>query len=364
MRSARREMRILVIRPAALGDVVLTLPALQVLKSAFTGAEMHLMGSLDAIDWLPGRSVVDAVTSFDRADLAALFQSDSTPTEPLQRFLGSFEVILSYATPPQHIFAQSLARWARGRVIHFDARPCPDARIHISDRLQQPLRELGLQPSVQPPRVRLTVEDQDAAAQLWAEHGLGSEHVVAIHPGSGGPAKNWPALRFAEVAQYLRQSLGVHVLLVSGPADADALSLVQRALGEDPCAVLDGLPLSSLAAVLSRCQAYLGNDSGITHLSAAVGVPTVAIFGPTDPAVWAPRGPCVHVLAGDVPCAPCSREQSRSCGQRLCLQAVTTGDALEALHGLVAGLDQAAHPCRNMVTVGQGDLTGRNDDAL
>ncbi len=342
MRGRRAEQQILVIRPGALGDVVLTLPALQVLQSAFTGAEMHLMGSLGVIDWLPGRSVVDAVTSFDRADLATLFLPDAVPPEPLQRVLGSFGVILSYATPPQHVFARGLARWARGRVVHFAPQPRSDVRIHMSDHLQEPLRRLGLEPTAQPPRLRPTAADKDAAARFWAEHGLGSHLVVAIHPGSGSPAKNWPPVRFAEVAGHLHQSLGVRVLLVRGPADAAVVSQVQRAMGEEECTVLDGLPLSSLAAVLSCCHAYLGNDSGITHLAAALGVPTVAIFGPTDPAVWAPRGPCVRVLSSGVPCAPCSREQSRSCKQRLCLDAVTTGPVISALQGLMVEFDWAA----------------------
>jgi heptosyltransferase-3 len=302
------------------------------------------MGSPGVIDWLPGRTVVAAVSSFDRGHLATLFQLGAVPAEALQRFLGSFELILSYATAPQHIFAQNLARWARGRVVHFDARPRPDIRSHMSEHLQQPLRELGLHPTAEPPHLTLTVEDRDAAARCWAEYDLGGHYVVAIHPGSGSPAKNWPAERFAEVVRHLHRSLGVRVLLVCGPADADVVSQVERALGEEDCTVLDGLPVASLAAVLSRCQAYLGNDSGISHLAAAVGVPTLAVFGPTDPAVWAPRGPCVRVLSGGVPCAPCSWKQSRSCGQRLCLEAVMTDAVIEVLDDIILAPDWAARP--------------------
>jgi ADP-heptose:LPS heptosyltransferase len=267
--------------------------------------------------------------------LAALFQLGAVPAEALQQYLGSFELILSYATPPQHAFAYNLARWAQGQVIHFDARPRPDIRSHMSENLQQPLRGLGLHPTADPPHLMLTVEDRHAAARCWAEHDLGGQCVVAIHPGSGSPAKNWPAERFAEVVRHLHRSLGVRVLLVQGPADAHVVSDVEQALGEEDCTVLGGLPVASLAAVLSRCQAYLGNDSGISHLAAAVGAPTVAIFGPTDPEVWAPRGSCVRVLSGKVHCAPCSWEQSRSCGRRLCLQAVTTDEVTEALDGIV-----------------------------
>ena len=114
---------------------------------------------------------------------------------------------------------------------------------------------------------------------------------LAIHPGSGSPAKNWPAPRIAALVR----SLGAaRWLLVRGPAD-DAAAALET---EPGARVARDLPLRVLAALLARAGAYVGNDSGVTHLAAASGAPTIALFGATDPRVWAPLGPCVEVIRG------------------------------------------------------------------
>ncbi len=110
---------------------------------------------------------------------------------------------------------------------------------------------------------------------------------MVIHPGSGGAGKNWPLERFVAVARTL-ESQGRSVHWSIGPAEREA--------GMDaPGVKLDTGALVELAGALAAARLYIGNDSGITHLAAAVGCPTVAVFGPTEPAVWAPRGGHVWV---------------------------------------------------------------------
>lgn len=321
-------------RPGALGDVLLTLPALEALQFGFPEAAIEVMGDLEVLQLLLGRSVVSEVSSFDRTDLGALFQPGDVRGESLGRYLGRFDLILSYATPPGHVFARNLAHVARGRVLSFDARPRLDLRMHMSEYLQQPLRELGVVVWTEPPRVKLTAADHDQAARWWREHGLGNGCVVAMHPGSGSVAKNWPAERFAVVARYLQREFGARLLLVSGPADAHAVGGVQQRLEEEDYTLLHNMSLPLLAAILACCQAYVGNDSGVSHLAAAVGVPTVTIFGPTDPEVWAPCGASVYIVRGTAPCAPCSAVQRRSCRQRVCLEAVSVDAVIAALQGM------------------------------
>jgi ADP-heptose:LPS heptosyltransferase len=114
---------------------------------------------------------------------------------------------------------------------------------------------------------------------------------VALHPGSGSSTKNWPRKLFSEVAR--RLSGGEGWLLVEGPADRDAT----EGLAQAPHSrVARDWPIRVLAAALAEARLYVGNDSGVTHLAAAVGTPTVALFGPTDPLRWSPVGPCVAVV--------------------------------------------------------------------
>jgi ADP-heptose:LPS heptosyltransferase len=108
---------------------------------------------------------------------------------------------------------------------------------------------------------------------------------VLIHPGSGSPAKNWPMARFREVATRLERD-GFPVQWILGPNDNLAVP--------GPC--LTGVDLANLAGALAGSRLYLGNDSGVSHLAAAVGCPAIVIFGPTDPLVWAPAGERVTVV--------------------------------------------------------------------
>lgn len=150
---------------------------------------------------------------------------------------------------------------------------------------------------------------------------------VILHPGSGEPWKRWPAERYAQLADALLER-GVPVVLSAGPSDAAALAAVrERMRGSAP--VLAGLPARALAACFSLARCYAGNDSGATHLAAAAGAPVVALFGPTDPASWAPRGD-VRLLRA---CAARAAEQGqiRVCDDPACLSALTLDAVLVAV---------------------------------
>jgi len=117
-----------------------------------------------------------------------------------------------------------------------------------------------------------------------------------IHPGSGGKNKCWSPNHFANTADTLIRQTGCQVCLSSGPADGPLAEEVSHLMTEN-ATLLPQLPLRQFASFMATCNAYLGNDSGPTHLSAALGLPTVALFGPTNPHIWSPRGPKVHIVA-------------------------------------------------------------------
>jgi ADP-heptose:LPS heptosyltransferase len=149
------------------------------------------------------------------------------------------------------------------------------------------------------PLLRPISEGTARADELCASFGLAQARgpLVALHPGSGSVAKCWPPSSFAALAAALHR-MGATPLLIAGPADAVAVAAATRALPADTPAppVAGDLALGTLAALLVRCAAFVGNDSGVSHLAAMLGVPALALFGPTNPAVWAPLGPHVRVL--------------------------------------------------------------------
>lgn len=123
--------------------------------------------------------------------------------------------------------------------------------------------------------------------------------VISLHPGSGSPRKNWPVEQFALLADRVRRSMSAQPLFILGEADATLARALPRLTPAVP--VLTNRTLKEVASVLAASRGYVGNDSGITHLAAALGIPCVALFGPTDASVWGPRGANVVILQGHAP---------------------------------------------------------------
>jgi ADP-heptose:LPS heptosyltransferase len=160
--------------------------------------------------------------------------------------------------------------------------------------------------------------------------------IVGAHPGSGSWKKCWPAERFETLIHALKDDLGCEVLLMLGPADEHLATRFKPLAAKLGCVIAENLPLRSLAAVLSLCDAYIGNDSGVTHLAALTGIPTLAIFGPTDPVVWAPSGLKVRVVAGVAHCAPCNREIMTRCERQICLEAISVQQMTHLIGDILA----------------------------
>lgn len=276
----------LVVRSGALGDVLLLRRAVATLNHA--GLRVTLVAPGDAGKVLVGGggSEVARCLPAERAELATLWARDAEPPASLRTALGVQP--LAYAASADPDLVANLARLG-GRVV--SCAPAPPAGLHASDWLARPLASIGLAVAQRVPPLAFS-RGEASTARPWLE--LLPERFVAFHPGSGSPRKNWPPERFADVARALAPS--EPFLVVQGPADQDAAGPLLRL----PNAVLaDGLHLRQLGALLARAGVYVGNDSGVTHLAAAAGAPTLALFGPTDPAQWGPIGPTVRTLRAE-----------------------------------------------------------------
>lgn len=294
--------RIVVVRVAALGDVLVTFPTVAAL--AAKGAQVDVVGPTEV--WNLATPLVRHVTSGDEPFLAGL--QGSTPDSRLQAWLADATRVIVWSTrkPSGH----KRITWAS---------PFPPPGVSAVNWYA---RTAGVEPSP----VRLTPDPEVARAvqELLAERGL--TRPILIHPGAGARWKRWPAESFARVVETLRWQ-GHEVALIAGPADEEALRLVQEALGT-PAPAFRNLPLGSLAALLSRAALFLGNDSGVTHLAALAGTPLLALFGPTDPATWAPVGGRVlRACTGRATRAG----QIRVCMEEGCMAGVRVEDVLEAI---------------------------------
>ena len=291
MRTPTR--RYLVVRPGAIGDAIVALPAVQRLHGS--GAQVHLVVGGPAAELLRGRCAAETVSSLDEARWAALFAQE-LPAE-MRAFLEGFAAVLVYLADTAAPFAQRL-RALSAQVILWPAFPAGPQPIAL--HLQAALAPLGLPAAPPWPVVRLTEADRAFGEGFWRDQALPQADeapVIALHPGSGSPRKNWPAERYAALAAGLMRERQARILVVAGPADEAALEVLRHHWAGEPPLALERLSLAQVGAVLSRCHLLVGNDSGVAHLSAALGVPTLALFGPTDPRIWAPQGPRTMILA-------------------------------------------------------------------
>jgi heptosyltransferase-2 len=281
--------RILVIRGGAIGDFILTLPAIRLLREAFPKAHLEIIGYRHIVALAEGRYYADRTRSIEYGPMAGFFARNGTLDEELCEYFADFQQVISYLFDPDGLFEANLRRVG---VKHFlAAHAKPDDGVHAARQLARPLESLALY--LDDPAARVFPNERDeAAAKRWLAGA--AEKPIAIHPGSGSPRKNWPVDRWREsIVRLLASSR--RVIVVGGEADRTALSSLESFFGERIQIVRD-CPLPELAALLARCAAFIGHDSGISHLAAAVGTRCVLLFGPTDPVVWAPANRDVRVI--------------------------------------------------------------------
>lgn len=285
--------RILVIRGGAIGDFIVTLPAIRLLRENFPNAQIEILGYEHIVALAHGRFYADAIRSIEYGPMAGFFVPNSVLAPDLAEYFASFQQVVSYLFDPDLFFENNLRR--AGVKNFLPAYVKIDDSQHAAQQLARPLEKMALFLDDHAARVFPTEEDEARAAKFLGDNGVGS--LVAIHPGSGSARKNWPVEQWTELGNWLVKHSGrPHLLLIGGEADSAQMDKLTAAWPKKSLIVARDLPLPTLAAVLRRCRLFVGHDSGISHLAAAVETPCVLLFGPTDPAVWAPANPQVTVI--------------------------------------------------------------------
>lgn len=322
---------ILIIRPGALGDVIITLPTLFAIRSYFHNAHIEIMGNAPFLEIIEGRFYADTVSRFDQADIAALFIKNARLPDYLEKRLRSMDMVISFLIDKDGIFIENLTAAGVRYVLQYEPFPAHGRHIHIIDHFLNFLSLLDIPFYHDIPRIFLH-EDDMYFGDNFIKNSIADPQktLVAVHPGSGSRQKCWPVEYYAELLVWLHKEMGIQPIIISGPADVGVLEELKIRVKDAIFA--DHLPLPHLAAVIKRCKLFIGNDSGVTHLSAALGTPTIAIFGPTDPGVWGPRGDRVKIVYKcEIPCSPCLSDTRKNCLSRTCLEKVSTKDIIQEI---------------------------------
>ena len=344
--------RILCLRLERIGDLLMTLPAL---------AELGALAPDAAIDLVVGSWNVDiagAIPGMDRIETvdAEWLARDRTgrPLAGLVRDARrwksrAYDLALNFEPDIRSnlLLAASGAR----RLVGFtsggggpllDLAIDYDTRAHTADNAVRLVRlAFGLADGPVRPG-RLEVPDAARAEASRLVRPLGSGPVIALHANAGRLVKQWPEERFRAVAATLIAERGATIVLTGGPEDRALVASVKAGLLPERLIDVAGIDLVRLAAVLERVSLLVTCDTGPMHLAHAVGTPVVAVFGPSDPVRYAPRGPLDRIVRIDLPCAPCNRIRlppARCTGHTPdCLSGIDAGRVLDAIDGVLGAL--------------------------
>jgi ADP-heptose:LPS heptosyltransferase len=285
--------RILVIRGGAIGDFILTLPALKALRDAQPQAHMEILGYKHIALLAEKRFYAQAVRSIEHGPLARFFARDSELPAELADYFAGFDLIVSYLYDPDLIFETNLRRCGVQNLICGPARIVENAG-HAARQLARPVEQLGIKVVDLTERIFPSIEDREFAREFLASM---PQRIIAIHSASGSQAKNWPLENWLGLFSPSSRFADLEGLVViSGEADEAQTDQLEREWKNRNVRFARNLPLPRLAAVLEP-SIFIGHDSGISHLAAAVGADCILLFGPTDPNVWAPRNENVRVLS-------------------------------------------------------------------
>ncbi len=287
--SARCE-KILVIRGGAIGDFILTLPVLSALRAHYPEAGLELLGYPHIAQLALEGGLVDAVRPIEARDLAAAFAPDAVLSDDLADYFSDFDLIVSYLYDPGQIFQENIASVSPARFIAGPHRPDPFADKHATEIFLQPLAEIGVPRSDPTPRLNLRrAQTAPPRADMPpAEAHPARPNRLAIHPGSGSERKNWPESCWADLMLRLASRVDWDLVLVGGEAEGERLERLALCWPAERLEIARSLPLVELARRLADCRFYIGHDSGITHLAAALGLPGLVLWGESAIRVWRP----------------------------------------------------------------------------
>jgi heptosyltransferase-3 len=306
----RQTQRAVILQPGAIGDCVLTLSLAQFMKDSLVLGGIDVFGHTEYIGILPGRTCIDGVRSMDSTNLHRLFvnssEFDLADGDPLISLFSDYTWIVTFLGEPYSDFEQNLIFTANcsrsAEIITLSMKPPENSDRHVTEfHAHQFINQSGLslgRQSFSYDRIliKATRSDRDGGKVLLGEAGIDlAKELVVIQPGSGGLRKCCYLGNFLKIACNLR-SRGVEVVFLLGPTELERLGNKEVKDIASVTRCLTHLSLTQVLGVLSCADQFVGNDSGITHLAAGLGIKTLAVFGPTNPVIYRPVGPDVTVI--------------------------------------------------------------------
>ncbi|HEX6507501.1 MAG TPA: glycosyltransferase family 9 protein, partial [Chloroflexota bacterium] len=345
--SSTMRQSILILLLGDLGDAILTLPAIHALRERYPSRRLLLMAKQSTGAYIRDLCLVDEVIEVDKHALDRI--GVLANARAVLRIAKLVRRLRHEDIQSLFVFQHLSTRWGalkfgllagvsgagerfgldngRGWFLTHAVRDRGFGAVHEAAYW---LEVAGLAGAAadSAPRAHVHGHDRQDADRLLRAVGTGDRAILAVHPGVGwyGPGRQWGAERFAQAARLILDACDMDCLVVGTEADREPADALAVALGQRARSIVGETNVLQLAAVLERCSLVLSNDSGVAHLAAAVGAPTLTVFGPSNDAAWRPLGG--QIAAASIPCRPCFYRDfeiglRQGCATRECLALVT-----------------------------------------
>lgn len=315
MHTVRRT--IVLIHPGGLGDVLLAVPAMVRLRTRFPNHQLMLCAEDQVARLLLACRIIDAWASVHGRNCSDLFAGAGSITGEMQTWMEDCDLAIGWTQDLDGKLTETFKAAGAREVIVSSPFSTAIRSAHQCDRFLEAINEA---PCERGGEVLLTVTEllhRLGQACLEGVSLVNGQPLAVIHPGSGSPHKCVESETLASVVIALQVS-GATPVILEGPADRKPVEHLLRSCPNPPI-VLKGLDLLTVAGLLAQARLFVGQDSGVTHMAGLMGIRTVAIFGPTDPARWAPRGTHVTVVQG-ASCLCQSWGDVSRCEEKRCLK--------------------------------------------
>lgn len=276
------------IRGGAIGDFILTLPAIAALRRQFPASHLEILGYPHIIQLAQAGGLVDRAKSIEARALAGFFARNGELAEELVDYFSEFDIILSYLYDPDEIFRTNIGRCSTAQFVVGPSRPNESEKVHATKVYLRPLERFAIFDADHVPQLKV--------AAPTAIQNAPRPRTLALHPGSGSEKKNWPENKWADLLQQLVHTTNSNLLLIGGEAEGERLQRLAAALPITRTKVAQSLPLAELARLIQESDLFIGHDSGISHLAGALGLPGIVLWGNTVEEIWRPPQDRVIVL--------------------------------------------------------------------
>ena len=318
IRQSATSRNLLIIHQGALGDFVLTFPAILKLKKKFSRIDALCQGKLG--NMAVSLNIIDKFFPLEAARFASLYSDSVDPR--VKSILNLYHKIIVFSNSEK--LEHTINEITGNKAVRIVPRPDINQKIHVTEYTASSLVKFNLLEKTDYDSILLPSLNTDRRDSLF------DSKKIILHPGSGSIKKNWHVSNFVKICDRLKLCC-MKPEFVTGTAEHFLLKDISKH-GNQIHMISD---LTELAFMLKKAGGFIGNDSGVTHLAAFLGLPTIAVFGPSDPDRWKPSGRAVKVVRPDLDCCPCFETGKKICDKMECFEKTTPEIVIREINRLL-----------------------------